>query len=84
MNDIQLFIKDGYYCLVKKDDDESYEHFIERGNFIVSQKENNIIEINKIIIYSKIWINYKYMGCCYTPEIMNKLNNYQQNLFTIV
>jgi hypothetical protein len=84
MTETKLFIKDGYYCIVEKDDDESYEHFNERGNFIVSQKSKNIIEIKKINTYSKIWINYKFLGCEYNKEIMNKLNNYQKNLFTTI
>ena len=84
MENKKLFMKDGYYYILEKDNDESYEDFIERGNFIVSQKSKDVNEIKKINTYSKIWINYKKLGCTYTKEIMNNLNNYEINLFSTI
>jgi len=84
MKDKKLFRKDGYYYIMEKDDDESYEDFIERGNFIVSQKSKDIKELEKINTYSKIWINYKKLGCEYTREIMNQLNIYEKNLYSTI
>ena len=83
MENKKLFMKDGYYYIMEKDD-ESYEDFIERGIFIVSQKSKDANEIKKINTYSKIWINYKKLGCKYTKEIMNNLNNYEKNLFSTI
>lgn len=84
MKDKILFRKDEYYYIMEKDDDESYEDFIERGNFIVSQKSKDIKELEKINTYSKIWINYKKLGCEYTREIMNQLNIYEKNLYSTI
>ena len=84
MENKKIFMKDAYYYIMEKEDDESYEDFIERGIFIVSQKSKDVNEIEKINTYSKIWINYKKLGCIYTKEIMNIINNYEKKLFSTI
>ena len=84
MENKKIFMKNGYYYIMEKDDDESSEDFIERGNFIVAQKSKEIKELEKINTYSKIWINYKKSGCEYTKEIMNQLNIYETKLYSII
>ena len=76
MDNNKIFVKDGYYIILKKEDDEILEHFIERGQFLVSQKEKDLNEIKKINTYSKIWINIKYLNCSYDNAIVNQLNKY--------
>jgi len=80
MKNEQIFIKNGYFYIMKKDDNESYEDFIERGNFIVCQQSKNLNELNKINTYSKIWINHRKMNCEYSKEIMNQLQIYEKNM----
>jgi hypothetical protein len=61
----QIFIKDNYYCILEKNEYEPIEHFLERGNYIVSLKPTNLNDYNKAIIMSNIYINKKYLKCCY-------------------
>ena len=84
MNNKVLFKKDGYYYIMEKDEEESYEDFLERGNFIISQKSTDIKELKKINTYSKIWINYKKLDCKYTKEIMDQLKLYEIKLFSTI
>jgi hypothetical protein len=71
----QLFIKDGYVCYLKKNINEPIEHFIERGNFVTSQKPQNVDEYNEYVNYSRIMINIKYNKTTYNNEVMQKYNN---------
>lgn len=48
---------------------------MERGYFIVSQVINNDDDYNKIIMYSNIYINIKYLHCVYEQNIHKELDN---------
>lgn len=76
----QVFRKDNFICIVEKDNDEPQEHFVERGNFIASQKPKNEQEYTKSITYSHIYINNKYLKCQYNPSVMHDLNQMVLNL----
>lgn len=65
-------IKNGKYYSINIDNNEPYEHFIERANFIMSQK-NIKNDYNSIIIFSRIMINIKYYKSIYNKEIMDKV-----------
>ena len=67
-------------CIVEKDENEPQEHFIERGNFIASQKPQNVQEYTKSVTYSYIYINNKYLKCQYNPSVMQELNQMMLNL----
>jgi hypothetical protein len=84
MENKKIIKKDGYYCIIEKNEEESYEDFIERCNFIVSQKSMNYEDFEKSKIYSKIWLNNKNLNCIYSKEIMNQLNLYKKNLLSII
>ena len=77
---MRAFTKDGFLCLVSQDDNESLEHFSERGNFIVSQQPNSKEEYNKAINYSRLYMNCKHHKCSYTEEVMKELLEMQNKL----
>ena len=79
MND-RIFYKNGYYCKVNRDIGESYEDFINRGNFVVSQKFSTIEQYNKILTLSRIWVNIKYNNSSYRKEIHKDIINMEKNL----
>lgn len=70
----QIFRKDDYICIVNRDMNEPIEQFIERGIFISRQKAKTDQEYDKIIKYSRIYINVKFYKCGYSTEIMNELD----------
>lgn len=76
---MSVFRKGITICYVLQDDDESYEHFIDRGNFIVSQAPNNDKEYNEALMYSRFHINNKILKCRYNPNIMQKLDKMRKN-----
>jgi hypothetical protein len=78
----QLFKKEGFAILVSQELGEPYEHFLERGYFVVSQKPNNITELEEAIKYSKIYMNKKMDRCEYSTEVTKRLAEYENNFFT--
>ena len=70
---MSIFIKQGYVCKLEKDINEFDEHFQTRGLFLVSQKPTNQMEYQKAILFSRIYANYKFLGCIYDDQIMNEL-----------
>jgi hypothetical protein len=75
------FYKDGYICLVPRDNNESKEHHISRGYFVVSQMPTNKKEYYEAVKYSRIYNNVKYLKCTYSDIIMDKLNKMINNMF---
>ena len=76
-----MFIKDGKICFIETDKHEPKQYYLERGNFVVSQKINSIEDYEKIVTYSRIMINVKYMGATYDKTIMKELNNLLNNCY---
>jgi len=76
-----IFIKDNYICDIKKDAFEPLEIFIERGNFIATQKPKNIDEYNEAVKYSRIYANCKFKNCQYSDTVMKKLKKYKKNVY---
>ncbi|QKF94010.1 XRN2-binding (XTBD) domain-containing protein [Fadolivirus algeromassiliense] len=70
---MSVFKKGNMICYVVQDEGESYEHFLDRGNFIVSQRPNNDQEYQKAVTYSRFYINCKVLRCSYPEAIMNTL-----------
>ena len=62
-------MKNGYFCEVEKDFDESIERWMERGNFIVSQGK----KIDNIDTLSRVWINMKFDKSMYNKKISDKI-----------
>ena len=74
------FTKAGYACLIAPDAGEPYEHFIERGLFVASQKPDSDQKYQDAILYSRIWLNVKLHGCEYSSEITKKLREMEKNM----
>lgn len=70
---MSIFRKNSNIYIVIKDSTETYEQYIERGNFIASQEPKTESEYENIVLYSHIFINSKYLFCAYSKDIMNKL-----------
>jgi hypothetical protein len=68
-----LHYKNKTMCIVNPLENELPEHFIDRCNFITSQPMKNDDEYNKVINYSYIYSNNKYLGCIYDDKIMDQL-----------
>jgi hypothetical protein len=67
------FRKGNYMCIVDRDIAEPIERFIDRGNFILNRKPLTKEAYNEALIYSRIYINVKYLKCVYDDKIMNNL-----------
>jgi hypothetical protein len=76
----RTFIKNGYYCILNRDKGESYEKFIERGYFIVSQKPTNSKDLDKYTTYSRINNNIIYNKCTYNNDIHLLITEMIKNL----
>lgn len=77
-----FFKKKGYICWIERDDFECNMSFNTRGMFVVSQKPNNRQEYDRAILLSKMYINYKVMGCVYDDKMMEKIVEMEKNLFS--
>lgn len=76
----KIFYKNGYYCIVDRDINESYDVFIKRGDFIVSQKPSNKDELDEYIRLSRLWINMKLYNLQYNEEINKKIAICEDNI----
>lgn len=74
-----IFKKGGFVCQVEQDMGEAYEHYLERGYFVVSQRPQNDKEYGDAIKYSRIYMNVKIDRCKYNNAIMKKLAEYEAN-----
>jgi hypothetical protein len=70
-----LYHKNKTICIIYPTQNEPSEHFIDRCNFITSQKMSNNTDYNKVITYSKIYTNTKYLGCSYDDVTTKTLNH---------
>lgn len=59
----------GYFIDIKREVNETEEQFIERTIFIGKNISN--LELDKLVILSKIYRNMKFIGCRYSSEIDN-------------
>lgn len=76
----QVFIKNGFLCIVERDQNEITEHYYKRGWFIVSQQPSNIKEYNIAVTYSRIFLNKHLYDCLYNDKITIRLNEMIKNL----
>lgn len=70
---MNVFRKGTVICLVNQNEAENIDKFIDRGNFIVSQKPQNKQDYDKAVLYSNIYANVKYLKCEYSINIMKEL-----------
>lgn len=74
------FRKGTTICFVQRNEAENIDKFIDRGNFIASQKPQNDQEYDKSVVYSNIHINVKYLKCTYGSNVMQGLEKMKTNL----
>jgi len=70
---MSVFRKGDTICFVQKNEEDSMDMFLDRGNFVVSQKPTNDQEYNKALLYSSIYAYSKYLKCEYSKNIMKEL-----------
>lgn len=78
-DNVRIFHKNGYFLQLTKEENESIDTFIERGNYIVNMKPKNRDEIDKYIVYSKIWINNKKYQNEYDSELIKNVDYCSHN-----
>ena len=74
------FHKDEYVVFLKMDSGEIYDHFIERGLFVASQKPKTDKEYEEALLYSKIYMSSKIYGCVYQKNVMDRLKEMEENM----
>ena len=79
---MSLFNKGKTICIVNKLENELVDNFIDRGNFIVSQKMQNDDDYDKVISMSRVYANNKQLGCVYNNDTMTQLNIMAHNATT--
>lgn len=73
------FYKNGYTIYLTKSRDESWDMFLDRGWFVVSQLPfyNDYCYIERMAL---IWINVKYRKCKYNIDIIDKLKKMTKHI----
>lgn len=73
------FYKNGYTIYLTKSDDESWDMFIDRGWFTVSQLPF-YTDYKYITNMALIWLNVKYRKCKYNIDVIEKLKKMTKNI----
>lgn len=66
---MSIFMKNGHFCVVKKNPVEIPEHYVHRGYAIISQKPTTQEEFDKYESLSNYLNNIKFLGCSYDDSI---------------
>lgn len=77
---MEAFRKDNLIINIKRYQTEPDEHFRERCLFITSQPLTCEKDLNKVITYSRIYINHKHLNCHYSKNIMDELDKMIKNI----
>lgn len=67
------FLKDGKSIILDYINNESYDMFLLRGNFIINNIDKNI-DYDELVKLSNIYVYNKYYGCLYNKVLLDKLN----------
>jgi hypothetical protein len=68
------FIKDNYTIILEKYDNESYDIFFKRAEFILNNRNSNI-KFEELILLSKIFTNNKFKKCKYPNHVIQKIKS---------
>ena len=68
------FTKGEISFVLKKYDNESYDIFFKRGDFILKNR-NSKLKFNELILLSKIFTNNKFKKCKYSNDINKKIKS---------
>lgn len=77
----RFFKKNGFTIKLVKDENEPMEHFIERGEFVVSQKPLNDDDYEYAIKLSRIYRNNKYNKAVYSKKLMKDIDDMVKKMF---
>lgn len=76
-----LFQKNTTLTIIPQTPNEPKEHFIDRCNFITSQPMKTDGDYKKVVTYSYIYSNNKYLGCMYDQQTMIQLKSMTNNAY---
>jgi hypothetical protein len=79
--DQRYFKKNGFIVKLTRDQGEPDEHFVERGEFVVSQKPGRSDEYQNAVRLSRIYRNNKHDKAVYSPNIMGQLEMMSTKMF---
>jgi hypothetical protein len=77
-----LHQKNKILCIIPSLPNEPNEHYIDRCNFITSQKMKNDTDLKKNISLSYIYSNQKYLGCTYDNQTTFVIKQMIDNSYT--
>lgn len=74
------FRKNGNSIILYKKNSESYDIFLKRGWFIISQPDIKS-NYNEILRMSKLWVNIKFKECVYSSKYLNdRIKKMEKNM----
>lgn len=68
------FTKDNYTIILDKYNNESYDIFFKRAEFILNNRNSNI-NFDELILLSKIFTNNKFKKCKYSNDVIKKIRS---------
>jgi|SaaInlStandDraft_3_1057020.scaffolds.fasta_scaffold24773_2 hypothetical protein len=74
-----IFEKDGQFHIINKNEFEDNPDFFLRGWLIAKQHPETKKDYDLMVLYSKLYLNYKIKGCTYTDDIMKKIKLVEKN-----
>ena len=81
MNTERIFKKNGSIIKLYRDQGEPEEHFVDRGEFVISQKPTNVEDYETAVRLSRIYRNNKYDKAVYSTSIMKQIELMANNMF---
>lgn len=69
MNNERIFIRNGKFVIIGRDEYETNTHFNMRGEYVLNNDPQNNDQYNSAIKKSRIWANKCYYNCQYNQEI---------------
>jgi hypothetical protein len=77
---MSIFIKQGHFCIVQKNNIEVQEIYIYRGYAIISQFPKKQEEYDKYQNLSRYLVNIKFLKCYYNEKIEEECKKIDKNL----
>lgn len=77
-----MFVKKGCFYKVNRDPNESYDMWVKRSWFVVSQYPEDDEEFKDVVKFSRIWINIRFFDMSYPSEIMDMIKKMEENVYS--
>lgn len=78
---MSVFMKNGNFCIVQKDESEIPENYFYRGYFIVSNNPQTQKEFDRLTTLSKYSSNIHHNKCEYSNDIHIVCSELESNIF---